>query len=108
MQDELQHYGIDWDGPSAVDNDHTVEVPAVFCPLQRQELDVLQSFLSIHLTNATTLVFLCMQLQELLWSIALMEFNYENRAISFRTLFKYFSMKYIQPLTIGARFWFIA
>ena len=43
MQDELQHYGIDWDGPSAVDNDHTVEVPAVPCPLQRQELDVLQS-----------------------------------------------------------------
>ena len=75
MQDELQHYGIDWDVPSAVDNDHTVEVPAVSCPLQRQELDVLQSSLSIHLTNVTTLVFLCMQLQELLWSTALMEFN---------------------------------
>ena len=39
MQAELQHYGIDWDGPSAVDNDHTVEVPAVSCPLHQ----VLQS-----------------------------------------------------------------
>ncbi len=46
FQDELQQYGIDWNGPPAVDDDNTVEVPAISCPLQNQELDLLRSFIN--------------------------------------------------------------
>lgn len=37
-QDELQAYGIDWDGPPSVENDEGVTVPLIPCPLEDDRL----------------------------------------------------------------------
>ena len=42
FQDEAIDFGIDWNGPPVVENDITVEVPNIFCPLE-EEMDILQS-----------------------------------------------------------------
>ena len=47
MQEEASNFGIDWNGPPVIENDHentsTVEVPNVFCPLDPEEMAILHS-----------------------------------------------------------------
>ena len=45
MQEEASNFGIDWNGPSVIENDHEniVEVPNVICPLEPQEMAILHS-----------------------------------------------------------------
>ena len=42
MQDETQDFGIDWDGPSPLVTDESVEVPHTECPITAEEVNELQ------------------------------------------------------------------
>lgn len=39
MQDELDNFGVDWDGPVPYDGDGAINVPETECPLTLIEMD---------------------------------------------------------------------
>ena len=42
LQEQIGHYGIDWDGPVNTDGDNLVEVPDTSCPLDDDKLQLLR------------------------------------------------------------------
>ena len=43
LKEDAEDFGIDWDGPSIIEDVESVEVPVVQCPLQSQQLAILRS-----------------------------------------------------------------
>lgn len=41
MQEEINQYGIDWEGPVGIENAINVEVPDTNCPLDDEQLTTL-------------------------------------------------------------------
>ena len=48
LQEEINQYGIDWDGPVHTEGDNSVEVPDTTCPLDDENLQVFMQ--QIYLT----------------------------------------------------------
>lgn len=51
LYEEIEHYGIDWNGPVSTDQGHIVEVPEYLCPLNDYNLALLQQSVDFHIDD---------------------------------------------------------
>ena len=46
LQEDAEEFGIDWDGSCVLEDVESVEIPTVECPLQPQEMAILQTYIN--------------------------------------------------------------